>query len=736
MRAAIAFVRNFFRGFSFLVLCVLLVPATVFVVILGAFIFLPLPATLPEPNAIASSQGSKIYDADGNELYTFRRFDQNVPIEEKDIPLILKQALISSEDRNFYNHSGVDVRGSTRALWSDIRNQGAVQGGSTITQQYVKNAYLDQDRTLQRKVREAILASQLDRQMDKDEILFNYLSTTYFGNGAYGIGAAAQTYFRKPVAELNASESAVLVGLIPAPSAWDPRNNPVDSEARRKSVLSQMQGEGYLNQQQYDEAVAQVEWLVDTKGEPNVPATKIYGVEETTSRYPYFVDYVGKYLTAKYGEQALYTGGLRVQTTLKPEIQDEAEATVAQTLNGTGDPLSMALVSVEPQTGYVRALVGGRDFNSSQLNLALGGCPSNPFPSAATPYEVQAKPTCWDTPVAGSGGTGRQPGSSFKPFVMAAAYEEGKQPSEIYSAPTVYRAPGCKIAACLIYNDETESFGPTSIKESMAHSINTVYAPLSLDVGLVQTAQMASKLGVTSAIYSRDFHQANGNYSLGVIDVSPLDMAAAYSVFANSGVRQVATPVVKVQDLAGNVLEDNTSREGEQVIDKAVADNVTDALEGVIDHGTAARTANIGRPAAGKTGTTNDFGDAWFVGYTPTLSTSVWMGYSDGVRRINYKGNRSVYGGSVPASTWANFMRDALKDVPETNFEQPTPIRAPEADVLNEDTVVSSFSPNRQRTPITTPAGTYDRTSNTPPSISAPSTTSTTVPGAGPNPAG
>ncbi len=259
----------------------------------------------------------------------------------------------------------------------------------------------------------------------------------------------------------------------------------------------------------------------------------------------------------------------------------------------------------------------------------------------------------------------------------------------------------------------------------MVHSINTVYAPLVRDVGHTQTAEMAKKLGITSAYYSQEFHQTSGTYALGVIDVSPLDMASAYSVFANRGLRQPVTPVVKVVDTKGKVWEDNTNREPKRVIDEAVADNVTDALKGVIDRGTAANTGKIGRPAAGKTGTTEDFGDAWFVGYTPTLSTAVWMGYSDGVRTINYKGNTRVYGGTYPTATWANFMKQALADVPITEFSQPAPIKKPEADVLEKAVGVSvptAFAPATERKPDSTPAGDYDRVDSSPPPVAAPTT--------------
>jgi len=722
-----AYIRHVLRGFSIVTLCALLIPATVFVVIVGGFIFLPLPANLPEPKLTPISQATRVYDVNGEEIAVIQKYDRNIPVAREDLPLILKQALISSEDRNFYTHEGVDVRGSLRALWADVRNRGVSQGGSTLTQQYVKNVYTNKERSLQRKIREAILASQLDRQTEKDEILHRYLSNVFFGGGAYGIGAAAETYFRKPVSQLTASESAVLVGLIPAPSSWAPRENPVANEFRRKLVLNQMLGERYLTPEQHAAEIARPLWL-EGQGDPPGPVTLVYNDQKATSKYPYYTDYVEKYLEAKYGEDAVATRGLRVQTALDPELQSSAQSTVTKALVGTRAPLNMALVAVEPPTGYVRAMVGGRDFQNYQVNLALGGCPERVDRRAQSPVKVQVEPSCWGEPPVRGGGTGRQPGSAFKPFVLATAYAQGVQPTKVYSAPPVYYPPGCRAQKCTINNYEGEAFGSSNLKEATVHSINTVYAPLQRDVGFVQTAEMAKKLGVTSAFYSQQIHQTSGNYALGVIEVSPLDMAAAFGVFANRGLRQPATPIVKVIDVQGTVLEDNTNRQPTRVIDEAVADNVTDALGAVVERGTGTN-GRLDRPAAGKTGTTEDYHDAWFVGYTPTLSTSVWMGYSDGVRTINYRGNTRIAGGSVPTQTWGSFMRLALKDVPITEFSQPAPIKKPEANVLLNvnPAAPAAITVRSQRDPATTPAGDYDRTGSATPSVAAPPTSAPPV---------
>ncbi len=722
-----SFFRQVFRGFTLVSLCAILIPLTVFAGVVAALIFFPLPATMPVAKSSVPSQATKIYDVNGELVKELRTFDMNIPMEKSDVPETLKNAVIASEDKSFYRHKGIDLRGISRALWADFNNKKAVQGGSTITQQYVKLVYTNREVTLTRKVREAILASQLDRQMPKDEILYRYLSEVYFGGGAYGAGAAAESYFHKPVKDLNVSEAAMLVGLIPAPHAWEPRANREVAESRRKLVLEHMLQEKFIDQKQYEEFVARPLWL-EEQGTPPGPVTMVYPVKDVPTPYPYFTDYVQKYLEVRYGPELAQRGGLRVQTTLDPAIQDAAEKAVADRLKGTKPPLSMALASVEPQTGFVRAVVGGRDYNDNanggKVNLALGGCPAQPGPK----IKVAVAATCWTEAIPTNSGSGRQPGSSFKAFVLAAAYEKGTQPTKVYPAGSVYTLPAkwCRPTPtydCRVKNAEGEGGGSASVKEALVHSYNTVYVPLALDTGLPNVASMAKKLGVDSMYFA----DQGPSFALGTTEVSPLEMAGAYAVFANNGVRLPATPVVKVVDPKGKVLEDNSNREGKRVISAAVADNVTDAMRGVIERGTGNPNANIGRPAAGKTGTTESFGDAWFVGYTPTLSTAVWMGNNTNRDRINYKGNRNIYGGTVPTQTWASFMKAALSKVPQTDFNQPAPITRVNADVITNPgaTTIPVIAPQQSRSPITTPTGDYDETIRSGPSVSAPALAAT-----------
>jgi penicillin-binding protein 1A len=716
------------RTFGLLIVSSAAVPIGVTMTVLAGFLFLPLPASLPEPKSIVESQTSHILDINGKQIALIQKADQNIPVNPGDIPQILKAAVISSEDRNFYKHGGVDLRGTVRAVWVDLRNRGKVQGGSTITQQYVKNAYVGRQRTIVRKVREAILASQLERQYDKETILFKYLQSVYLGNRAVGVAAAAQTYFRKSVSQLSVSESALLAGLIPAPSDYEPRGHPDKAEQRREDVLKKMLEQHYITQPDYDAAMSQVVWNT-AKGKPAGPATLIYPPEQQLRQYPYFVDYVERYINARYGDAALLEGGLTIQTTLDPVLQDEAEKAVANQLKGTKDPLEMALASVEPPTGFVKALVGGRDFYGGEfgsVNLALGGCEPKPTKPS---IKIEVTATCWDksNQTVTGGGTGRQPGSSFKPYVLATAFSEGVPPTKVYPAPSVFHVPHCTGKGCDIHNNEGEGGGSSNLRNATAKSINTVFAQLVRDVGCKETAEMAKKLGITSVWYSPNVQTCSGNFALGVTSISPLDAAAAYSVFAARGQRFPATPIVKVVDSHGKVLEDNTKRKGIKVLDEAVADNVNDLLRGVISGGTGT-AANIGRPAAGKTGTTDNFHDAWFTGYTPTLSTSVWMGYADSLRPLlGIKGVSRVFGGTIPARTWHDFMSQALKDVPVTDFNQPAPLKAV-ADAIARN-ARGGFDPGDKRTPADSGTGGPYEIEPPKPVAVPPETTTTTQPG-------
>ena len=689
--------RLFGRSAFLVVVTTVVVPLAGALTVLAALLFLPLPASLPQARPGVEALISRIYDINGTEIGAFRQFDTTKPVEPGDIPEVLKQAVIAGEDRRFYSHSGVDVWGTARALWADIRNREVVQGGSTITQQYVKTAYVGDERTLSRKVREAVLASQLDRQVDKDEILFRYLERIYLGEGAYGVGAAAETYFHKAVSELTLSEAALLAGLIPAPSRYEPRGNPALAEERRLVVLDAMLEVEMISPADHAEAVAERVWLSDGVAPPPAGgATVVHPRERAETPFPYFVDYLQRYLAEHYGEDAVYQQGLRIYTTLDPRIQAEAERAVAETLDGTEPPLEMSLVAVEPLTGFVKGLVGGRDFGSSRVNLALG---------------------------AAGGGSGRQPGSSFKPFVLAQALEEGISPGRTYSG----RSP-VVIGNYEAHNYGGSSYGQVDLRTATRQSINTAYVQLINDVGVPETMELARRMGVSTSVYQEGVHGLS--ISLGSLDVSPLDMASAFGVFAARGERAEATPVVRVLDADGNVVEDNAQPERQRVLEEITADNVNQILQGVLEEGGTAADNGIERPAAGKTGTAQDNGNAWFVGYTPTLATSVWLGYSDVPREMrNIGGVRGgITGGSLPAATWESFMEAALADVPVTDFTEPPPI-TDLTDILRRRSR-GGFDVRRAMEPVGTDPGAYVE-SLPAPAVDPPAPTTTTVPSTG-----
>ncbi|HET9076706.1 MAG TPA: transglycosylase domain-containing protein [Acidimicrobiales bacterium] len=721
--------------------------------VLAGLILLPLPAAIPVPKANPIIQPTVIYDRYGHPIATLQSFDKNLPFTDAQVPQVLKEAVIADEDRNFYHESGIDIRGTIRAAWADIRNHAPVQGGSTITQQYVKLAYTNRSRTLYRKIREAILASQLSRVASKEQILYHYLTLIYLGDGNYGAAAAAETYFHVPISQLNASQAATLAGLIPAPSARAPEEHLAGAEVARELVLKKMYQQHYLTDPQYQAALAAKLAPAGPSAPPG--ATVVYPqVTATGTRFPDFVDYTTRWLQAHFPQSVLETGGLRVQTTLDPAVQNDATAVVAATLDGSAMPVDMALASVEPQTGFVEALVGGRDFGGNgpyeKDNLALGGCTA--APSGA---RVQVGASCWDGSMITGGGGGRQPGSSWKPFTLAAAFEKGIQPSTVYQAPFIYQIPGCKVpagqpaSACQIHNDPGEAGGPPveTLAEATAQSTNTVYAQVAQQVGCDHVADTAKKAGIETAYYSTPPFYYCGTYALGELGVSPLDMASAYGVFADHGQRAAPTPILEIVNAQGKVLLDNIKhRPGTTAVMAApVADNVTNVLEGVLTHGTAT-VAQLGRPAAGKTGTTNNTTDAWFVGYTPTLSTAVWMGRVDSdakslgpVTGQLFKGGPyyvpQVYGGTWPAITWKEYMQLALANVPVTPFSAPAPLQTPAAAAALQGratTTTAGIAPGGSGYAQPTPdGGPYTAPAPTPvappPPTAATTTTSTTT---------
>lgn len=602
----------------------------------------PLPGDLPDQRPQIEAVPSVAFDRYGNQIAVFRGFDRTVSIEMSDVPDIVNMAVVAIEDQRFYEHNGVDLEGVARAARVNLEFGEIVQGGSTITQQYIKNTYLTSDRTFERKFREALLATELEEQLTKDEILFGYLESSYFGAGAYGIGAAAEVYFAKSVTDLDISEAATLAGILQAPTRLSPRVDIDAAEARRRLVLQAMLDQGIITADEHSREAARTLWD-GTDERPSSTVTLIAPPPPNgATDHPFFIDWIEAQLVEELGPDLLYRGGLRIQTTIDPALQRSAEVAVAARLENTEYPVEMSLVSIDPTTGHVVAMVGGRDHASSQVNLAVGGT------------------------------TGFQPGSSFKPIVLAEAFSQGIGPDTIYPAPAQWTVPNCTGDQCTLSNYDVADRGDITLREATRASVNTVFAELITDVSVDRTIETARSLGIERLDPDADY---GPSLALGAAETSSLEMASAYGTFANSGVRLSPIGVLRVVDRNGNVLIDRTARGGVQVIDAAVADNVTDVLVDVVTEGTGRQAAVSGHEIAGKTGTAQEYRAAWFVGYTPSLATAIWMGHADGLASLeDINGVARVTGGSHPAIAFSDFMTAALVNVEPQAFPVPAPL--------------------------------------------------------------
>ncbi len=575
-----------------------------------------------------AAQTSKIFDSADppNLLAELHGIENREVVTEDQIPQVVRDAVVAIEDARFYEHRGVDPIGIARALLADLRQRSFVQGGSTITQQFIKNAYISDEKTLDRKVKEAALAYQLERKWSKDKILNEYLNIIYFGEGAYGIQAAARTYFGIPASELDLAQTALLVGVPKSPSNYSPRRNPEAARGRRDLILNVMYQQGYIASDELQAALAEDPVLA--------PQT-----DRLEGPVPYWVEMVREQLVARYGSTTVLQGGLRVYTSINLRLQEIAERVIADTLDEPGDP-SAALVSIDLRTGAIVAMVGGADFGVQQFNLATQGR--------------------------------RQPGSAFKTFVLATALEQGVSPGNTYdSGPITIELPGDD------WNVKSNDSGRISLAEATAISSNGVFARLIMDVGPEQVIETARRLGIEAPL------ESNPAIALGGLrtGVSPLEMAVAYGSIATGGERLSGSvvfdpnhPVAPISifrvETADGVAVDENRLVRTPVLDPLAAYQTTQALKDVITRGTA-RKADISRPAAGKTGTTQEYRDAWFVGYTPDVVTSVWVGFSDEQKPMTDVHGISVTGGSFPALIWAAYMKEALEDVEPRDFPEP-----------------------------------------------------------------
>ncbi len=571
-------------------------------------------------NDIRPPASSQIYDINGNLITTVHSVENRVPVTLSKVPKNLQNAFIAAEDARFYQHMGIDPRGILRAVWSNITDRGVSEGGSTITQQLAKNAYLSQERTLQRKIQEAFLALQIERQYTKNEILELYLNQIYFGQGAYGVQAAAHQYFGKNVEDLNLAECAMLAGIPKSPNYYSPLNNFKAATERQSIVIDQMVKYGYIDQ----ETAAKAKNTKITLSSRSTN-TKDGGFAS------YFVDYVTQILIEKYGADAVYKDGLKVYTSIDIDMQNAAEKamqnlpTTRTDSNGVKQPQG-ALVAIDPRTGYIKAMVGGR--GNDQFNRA-----------------TMAE---------------RQPGSAFKPFIYLAAIESGMSPTTVIEDSPVNFGSWSPI------NYDGKSHGKVTLRTALEHSLNVPAVKLANQVGVDKPLHYAQQMGISTLVLQGPTNDRNLAMSLGGLTkgVTPIELASAYGVFANQGVKVEPIAIVKIVDRNGKVLEQATPRE-KAVISEKSAYIVTDMLRGVLTRGTGA-AANIDRPAAGKTGTTSDYKDAWFVGFTPDLVAAVWMG-NDNEGYLS-----GITGGSVPAEIWRAFMNGALSKIPYRDFIKPS----------------------------------------------------------------
>ncbi|MGO9447147.1 MAG: transglycosylase domain-containing protein [Solirubrobacteraceae bacterium] len=601
-----------------------------------------------------NEQSSTLYDDLGHPIGVLSQ-QNRVIVTPSDIPPIAKEAVVSIEDKRFWTEGGIDIRGIARAFEQDILHRGTVQGASTIEEQFIKNALQAQShRTIFEKLREAALAYQLSHKWSKEKILTAYLNTIYFGNGAYGIESAAQTYFgQEPahrgcgsppahelcVQQLQPWEAALLAGIIQDPTAYDPAQHPQAAKERRDVVLQQMYAQGYLTRTIYEQSLDQP---LPNPGEIQAPQEQtVEGVDAG-----YFTSWVQQQVIERYGAPRAFDGGLHIKTTLDLGLQRAAEQAIEGYLAYSGDP-SASLVAIENSTGEVRAMVGGRSYDESPFNLATEG--------------------------------ERQPGSSFKAFDLAAALQDGISPESVWTSKQkefiVPNTGGHE--KFVVHNDEGAYVGERTLTNALAYSDNSVFAEVGLRVGTHRIADLAHRMGITTPISTNPAMTIGGLH----VGVTPLDMAHAYETIAHGGQRVSGTLAeddapVGIQEVVSpsSPLPDGSHRDVNQVQTKpvlppGVAATETEMLETVLQYGTA-RGAALGEFAAGKTGTTSNYVDAWFVGWNHKYTVAVWVGYPEGARAMStdYDGG-PVLGGTFPALIWHNFMTSAMQ-IDKTRSEE------------------------------------------------------------------
>lgn len=603
----------------------------------GAGFLLSITGTLPDVSqTLSPAASSQIYDCKGRLITTVHAEQNRLPVKLADTPKDLQNAFIAAEDIRFYKHHGIDPIGIARAVVSNIRHRNATgQGGSTITQQLARNAFLTQEQTLKRKLLEAVLAVEIENKYTKAEILEMYMNQIYFGQGAYGVQTASHVYFGKDVKDLNLAQCAMLAGLPNSPNYYSPFHNLQAAKYRQGVVLDQMAKYGYISQEQANEAKAQDLGLVK-------PGSN----QDNNKLASYFVNYVVQQVSDKYDSSAIYKEGLKIYTTLDLDMQKDAENAVNKDLpKGTKNAKGItqpqgALLAIETKTGDVKAMVGGRG--------------EDQFNRATQMY--------------------RQPGSAFKPFTYVTALEKGMSPNMMLDNSAVSFAGGWSPK-----NYGHTTGGPVTMTEALVKSMNIPTINLANKVGMSNVIKTAEKCGISSLVDSGKYSDNNLSASIGGLSkgVSLWDMAQAYSVFANNGQLIKPRVILKIEDRNGNILEDHTGEsDAEQVLDANAVARLNVMLQQAVMRGTG-RNAYFGRPVAGKTGTTNGAHDAWFVGYTPNMVTAVWIG-------DDTSANAGYTGGTIPATIFRDFMSQATASQSASSFNIPASIQGELAKAQNE----------------------------------------------------
>ena len=604
---------------------------TVMIILLLSFIFLAVAASsflyyvllkeLPSVAALKDyrpSIATRVYD-DHNELIDEFFLEDRKIIKYEDVPKVVIQAFVAAEDARFFHHRGFDMQSISRAFFKNLAAGHIVQGGSTITQQVAKSLFLSSEKSYIRKIREAILAYKIDHYLTKEEILTLYLNHIYLGHGTYGIEAASQGYFGKSARYLTLSEAALLAGLPKAPSNYSPFLSMEKARQRQAYVLERMVEDRYITAQEKNQVLAVPVGLRSIR-----PKEKVA---------PYFVEHIRRYIQEKYGSDVLYKEGLEVYTTLNIPMQKAARDAVERGLQEldaregyTSGRVQGALLCMEAKTGAIRAMVGGRDFGKSEFNRA-----------------TQSK---------------RQPGSAFKPFIYTAAFDKGMTPvTKFVDAPIVYQD-----SAGNVWNPQNfdgKFLGPTTLRYALAHSRNIITIKVLQDLGLDYAIAYAHNMGISSPL------GRNLSLALGTSVVTLQEMVRAYGVLANQGRKVTPFFIKKIVDRTGHNFEESQIKV-EQVIDPRIAFLSTYVMQDVVEVGTGRRVKSIGRPVAAKTGTTDDVRDAWFIGYTPSLVTGVWVGF-DQERSL---GKQEV-GGRAAAPIWLYFMEKAIQGTPVELFPVP-----------------------------------------------------------------